>query len=153
MGRPKTIYGFDPETIDWLNPKFSFKDLKESVEEYCSTLREANTETALGQLLRAGIQTFAINSYLLVQVVYPDLVTEVGSSRRQEFYAPMYRPNLPKRVEAGEPFQESKAIGVDRELINYKFGFIESFERELTKIIEWLSLNLAISVNPQFCYT
>lgn len=129
--RPQTLYGFDPDRIDWMNPKLSFKTLKESVESYCSRLREANAESAFGQLLRAGIQTFAINSYLLVPVVYPDLCTEVGSSRRQEFYAPLYRPNLPKRVEAGEPFQESKAIGVDRELINFKFGFIESFEREL----------------------
>ncbi len=117
--------------IDWMNPTLSFRRLRESCYRQAARLREANAESAFGQLLRAGIQTYAINSYQTVPVVYPDLVTEVSSRRFQEFYAPLFRPNLPKRVDRGQEFQDNPVKGLDRVLTNVKFGMIESFEREL----------------------
>jgi hypothetical protein len=117
--------------IDWFSPQLSFKRLRESVYNQATRLREANAESAFGQLLRAGIQTYAINSYNTVPVVYPDLVTEVASRRFQEYYAPLFRPNLPKRVDRGQEFQDNPVVGLDRHLTNQKFGMIEAFEREL----------------------
>lgn len=117
--------------VKWDDPTLSFRRLRESTYNHAARLREANAESAFGQLLRAGIQTFAINSYDAVPVVYPDLVTEVTSRRFQEFYAPLFRPNLPKQVDRGQRFQENPAFGLDRVLTNFKFGMIEGFEREL----------------------
>jgi len=117
--------------IKWFSPELSFKRLREAVYNQAARLREANAESAFGQLLRAGIQTYAINSYNTVPVVYPDLVTEVSSRRFQEYYAPLFRPNLPKRVDRGQEFQDNPVLGLDRHLTNQKFGMIESFEREL----------------------
>lgn len=119
------------KSIKWFSPELSFKRLREAVYNNAARLREANAESAFGQLLRAGIQTYAINSYNTVPVVYPDLVTEVSSRRFQEYYAPLFRPNLPKRVDRGQEFQDNPVVGLDRHLTNQKFGMIESFEREL----------------------
>lgn len=115
------------------NPNFSFKRMREACfkAEQKGELRETIAETAFGQLLRAGIQLIANNWYKIVPVVYPDLVQEVASDKRQEWYAPLYRPQLPKIVSAGGEFEESNMMGVDRELVNWKFGRIEAFEREL----------------------
>lgn len=117
--------------VDWFNPALSFRRLRESVTDKAVRLRESNPESAFGQLLRAGIQTFALNSYQTVPVVYPDLVTEVSSRRFQEYYAPLFRPNLPKMVMRGQRFQDNPIAGLDRVLTNFKFGMIETFEREL----------------------
>jgi len=117
--------------IKWDDPSLSFRRLRESTYNHAARLREANPESSFGQLLRAGIQTFAINSYDAVPVVYPDLVTEVTSRRFQEYYAPLERPNLPKQVNRGQRFQENPVTGLDRVLTNFKFGMIEAFEREL----------------------
>lgn len=119
------------ERIDWFSPELSMRRLREATYFESRRLREANAESAFGQLLRAGIQTYAINSYQTVPVVYPDMVTEVASRRFQEYYAPLFRPNLPKRVDRGQEFQENPVLGLSRQLINQKVGMIESFEREL----------------------
>jgi hypothetical protein len=129
--RPKTHWEALGDRIDWVNPALSFRHLRESCYKESVRLRESNPESAFGQLLRAGVQTFAINSYQTVPVVYPDLVTEVTSRRFQEFYAPLFRPNLPKLVGRGERFKDNPIAGLDRVLTNFKFGMIESFEREL----------------------
>jgi hypothetical protein len=122
---------FGREKVAWEDPILSFRRLREGVYKEATRLREANPESSFGQLLRAGIQTFAINSYDAVPVVYPDLVTEVTSRRFQEYYAPLFRPNLPIQVNRGERFRENPAAGLDRVLTNFKFGMIEGFEREL----------------------
>jgi hypothetical protein len=129
--RPMNHWEQVASEVDWFNPTLSFRRLRESVYKNSVRLREANAESAFGQLLRAGIQTFAINSYNTVPVVYPDLVTEVTSRRYQEYYAPLFRPNLPKKVDRGQKFQDNPVKGLDRVLTNFKFGMIESFEREL----------------------
>jgi len=128
---PKNIWEQAASQVDWFSSELSFRHLRESVYRQAARLREANAESAFGQLLRAGIQTYAINAYQTVPVVYPDLVTEVASRRFQEFYAPLFRPNLPKRVDRGQEFQDNPVVGLDRHLTNQKFGMIESFEREL----------------------
>lgn len=128
---PRTPWEVAAAKIDWFSPELSFRRLRESAYNTAARLREANAESAFGQLLRAGIQTYAINSYQTVPVVYPDLVTEVSSRRFQEYYAPLFRPNLPKRVDRGQEFQDNPVAGLDRHLTNQKFGMIESFEREL----------------------
>lgn len=130
-GKPVTIWEEAAERIEWMEPTLSFRRLRESVYRQCARLREANAESAFGQLLRAGIQTYAINSYQTVPVVYTDLVTEIASRRFQEYYAPLYRPNLPKKVDRGQEFQDNPVVGLSRVLTNVKFGMIESFEREL----------------------
>src|SRR5437899_2295368 len=131
--RPHYVTPWDEAAanIKWFSPELSFKRLRESVYKQAARLREANAESAFGQLLRAGIQTYAINSYNTVPVVYPDMVTEVSSRRFQEYYAPLFRPNLPKRVDRGQEFQDNPVLGLDRHLTNQKFGMIEAFEREL----------------------
>jgi len=131
MERPLTPWEEAASKINWFDETLSFRRLRESAYRQARRLREANAESAFGQLLRAGIQTFAINSYNTVPVVYPDLVTEVTSRRYQEFYAPLFRPNLPKKVDRGMRFQDNPVVGLDRVLTNFKFGMIESFEREL----------------------
>lgn len=128
---PKNLWEQAADSVDWFSPELSFRRLRESVYRQAARLREANAESAFGQLLRAGIQTYAINAYQTVPVVYPDLVTEVASRRFQEFYAPLFRPNLPKRVDRGQEFQDNPVVGLDRHLTNQKFGMIEAFEREL----------------------
>jgi len=129
--RPLTPVEELAKQIDWMSPELSLKRLRESCYSQYQRLREANAESAFGQLLRAGIQTYAMNSYNTVPVVYPDLVTEVSSRRFQEYYAPLFRPNLPKRVDRGQEFQDNPVVGLDRHLTNQKFGMIEAFEREL----------------------
>lgn len=129
--RPMNFWDELASGVDWFSPELSFKRLREASYNESARLREANAESAFGQLLRAGIQTYAINSYNTVPVVYPDLVTEVASRRFQEYYAPLFRPNLPKRVDRGQEFQDNPVLGLDRHLTNQKFGMIESFEREL----------------------
>lgn len=129
--RPLNHWEEAASNVDWFSPELSFKRLREATYNESARLREANAESAFGQLLRAGIQTYAINSYNTVPVIYPDLVTEVASRRFQEYYAPLFRPNLPKRVDRGQEFQDNPVLGLDRHLTNQKFGMIESFEREL----------------------
>lgn len=129
---PLTAWEKTAFRINWDDPNLSFKRLRESVNNgTLARFREGNVESAFGQLLRAGIQTFAINTYDTVPVTYPDVVTEITSRRYQEYYAPLYRPNLPKQVERGEAFKDNPIKGLDRVLTNSKFGMIESFEREL----------------------
>lgn len=131
MERILNVWEQAAKTIAWDSPTLSFRRLREAVYNQAARLREANAESAFGQLLRAGIQTYAINSYQTVPVVYPDLVTEVASRRFQEYYAPLFRPNLPKKVDRGQEFQDNPVAGLSRVLTNYKFGMIEGFEREL----------------------
>jgi len=128
---PQTRWELLGRQVKWDDPALSMRRLRESTVNHAARLREANPESAFGQLLRAGIQTFAINSYDAVPVVYPDLVTEITSRRYEERFAPLFRPNLPVQVNRGQRFQENPVAGLDRVLTNLKFGMIEAFEREL----------------------
>jgi len=118
------------QSIDYLDPSFSFYNLREVADRFAD-LHEANTESAFGFLLRSSIQEFANDVYQDLPVIYPGLVTVIASTRFSEVYGGLYRPVLPKQVDAGEPFQETTFKGFEREIRNYKFGHIEKFEREL----------------------
>jgi phage major head subunit gpT-like protein len=116
--------------IDFKSPSLSFRALREAAVRI-SELHEANTESSFGFLLRSAVQEFANDVYKDLPVSYPNFVTEVTSKRRSEIYGGLYRPNLPRQVDAGEKFQDQSFKGFERELVNYKFGHIETFEREL----------------------
>lgn len=116
--------------IDFTSPSLSFRRLRE-VAEQIAELHEANAESSFGYLLKAAVQEYANDSYKDLPVVYPQLVTEINSKRRSEVYGGLYRPNLPKPVDAGEKFHDTSFKGFERELVNHKYGHIETFEREL----------------------
>lgn len=94
-------------------------------------LREANSETGLGFLMRKGIQSAAMDWYNLVAPVYKDYTEHAGSNGMVEFYAPLYPSVLPDRVMRGQEYPEGRIVGEDSNILNEKFGGIESFEREL----------------------
>jgi hypothetical protein len=127
----------DPSRIDFKADNFSFRNLREAAYRYSDHIngdtpfREANAESTFAWLLRSAVQEFANDFYQNLPVIWPNLVTEVNSKRRSELYGGLYRPNIPKQVDAGEKFQDTTFKGFEREIVNYKFGFIESFEREL----------------------
>lgn len=116
--------------INYTDPTFSFRRLREAAVRIAD-LYEANAETTFGFLLRGAVQEFANDAYNDLPVIYPNFVTEVTSRRRSETYGGLYRPALPKQVDAGEKFQDTSFKGFEREIVNYKFGHIETFEREL----------------------
>ena len=112
---------------------FSWRKLWESAErmDRSGELMEANSQSTFGQLLRYGIQSIANKWYKTVPVVYPSFVQENSSNNRQEWYAPLYRPTLPKKVGPQGRYEETNIKGVDREIVNWKFGAIEAYEKEL----------------------
>jgi hypothetical protein len=116
--------------IDYLDPNFSFHRLR-AVAEQTAELIEANVESSYGYLLRGAVQEFATESYQDHPVIYPNLVTPIGSTKLTEVYGGLYRSALPSETDAGEEFQETNFKGFERELRNKKFGRIERFEREL----------------------
>lgn len=116
--------------IDFNSPDFSFRRLQEAADRIAD-VHEANSISTFGWLLRSAVQEFANEVYADLPVIYPNFVTPVGSKRRSEVYGGLYRPALPKQVDAGEKFQEIAFKGFERELVNYKHGHIERFEREL----------------------
>lgn len=130
--RPSTVKRLTEAAaqIDFKSAGMSFRRLRE-VAERISELTEANSESSFGFLLKSAVQEFANDVYKDLPVIYPNFVTEVTSRRRSEIYGGLYRPNLPRMVDAGEKFQDTSFKGFERELVNFKFGHIETFEREL----------------------
>jgi hypothetical protein len=116
--------------IDWQHPGLSFRRLREAAERIAE-LHETNSVTTFGWLLRSAVQEFANQVYGDLAVIYPNLVTEIQSRRRSEVYGGLYRGSMPRLTDAGEKFQDTTFKGFERELVNYKFGHIETFEREL----------------------
>ncbi len=115
---------------DFTKAGFSIKGFREAVYR-AAALREAQSELALGQLLRAGVQNAFNDMYQAVEVTYTAAVREVSSNKRQEFYAPIERIGFPKRVERQGAFPETSFKGLDIELINVKYGMMFAIEREL----------------------
>lgn len=105
--------------------------LADIAHEHYVEMGEATSASALGQLMRAGVQVFANNLYLRTAVSWPEYISEVASNKRQEFYAPLDQSLLPTQNRPQQPYKESKVTGQDIELINKKFMGGESFEREL----------------------
>ena len=94
-------------------------------------LSESVSETQLVALLRYGVQNFLFDAYAQVNVIYPDLVRVVQSGGAEELYAPLYGPELPKKVAPGQEFGDSRLAGIDRHVPNDKYGRLLSIEREL----------------------
>jgi hypothetical protein len=118
------------KALDFGRLGFSIRKFREAAYK-AAVLKEAQSELALGQLLRAGVQNQFNNMYQAVEVTYTAAVQEVASNKRQEFYAPIERVGFPKRVERQGPFPETSFKGLDIELINVKYGMMFAIEREL----------------------
>jgi phage major head subunit gpT-like protein len=116
--------------IDFMSADLSFRRLRE-VATRIADLHEANAESTFGYLLKSAVHEFANNQYQNVPTIYQNFVAMVDSKRRSEVYGGLYRPNLPEQVDAGERFKDTSFKGFERELVNYKYGLIETFEREL----------------------
>lgn len=99
--------------------------------EAASRLREAHSETALGFLLRKGIQSEAQNWYTLADRAWQKYCLVTGSNNVAEFYAPLYPSTIAGRVGRGERYPEGRIIGEDNVVVNQKFGQIIAVEREL----------------------
>jgi len=121
-GTPK--YHFD-------SPFFSWKSFREGAYKVAENLKEANSETAFGQLLRAGINNIANNWYVLAPTVHEKICSMAVSNKAIELYAPLHRGEVPKQIEKGEVYPETKVLGVDRQILNKKFGMIFSVEKEM----------------------
>jgi hypothetical protein len=118
----------DPAQIDWQDPEFSIGKLRESM---FTKMREAVAESSFPQLLRAGVQQFMFDAYQTVPTIFQDLVRVVSSNKYEELYAPLYNSELPVEVLPGEPFPDSRIIGLDVHVRNRKFGRLLAFQREL----------------------
>jgi hypothetical protein len=130
----KAQFGIDLSNKDKFNfdsPLFSWNKFREGAYEMIGKLKEANSETSFGQLLRAGINNIANNWYVLTPTVYEQICSMTVSNKLVELYAPLHRGQVPKRVERGEEFKETKIVGADRQIVNQKFGMLFSVEREL----------------------
>jgi hypothetical protein len=115
----------------WEAPELPWRKILETAASAPQLLREAIPSTAQGQLLRAGIQLIANAWYKRYPGTYTQVAQTVASSRRQEFYAPLFGAARPQEIKAGTPFREQGVKGQDLEVINRKFGQIFAFEREL----------------------
>lgn len=126
----KKSTGIDIDRIDWFDPEFSVKSLREATYKI-SKMREASAEASFGQLLRAGVNNFMFDAYQTVPTIYQDLVRVASSNKYEELYAPLYNSEMPQEVFASEPFDDSKILGLDVHVRNRKFGRMLAFEREL----------------------
>lgn len=115
----------------WMNPRFPWKAVRAEAVENPQNLGEAHASAAFGQLLRAGIQTMANTWYRRYPSTYPQIALEYSSDKRQEWHAPLFGADLPRRIDEGNPFREQQVKGQDLEVINIKWGGMESFPREL----------------------
>lgn len=124
----------DPKQFEELleSDNFSWRRLRENLVSNEGSLREANSESAFGQLLRYGVQHFMFDAYQSIQdFVYTDLVSARPSTNRQEWYAPLFGVEIPRDVPTGGAFEDSKVSGLDTELVNKKVGRMFTVEREL----------------------
>ena len=116
----------------WESPRVSWKNLKEACfKQGRALLREAIPAQAFGQLQRAGIQMIANAWYRRAPSTYQEIAQEYASDKRQEFHAPLFGASFPRKIGAGTPWREQNVVGQDVEIINIKWGGMESFEREL----------------------
>lgn len=109
----------------------SLKQWRRAAIQASRKLREAHSETALAFLLRKGVQTIANDWYNVVPREWQDYAGVTQSNTLAEFYPPLYGSQIAGIVPNGERFPEGRIIGENSVLMNYKFGLIESFDREL----------------------
>lgn len=117
--------------FDFNSQLFSWHGFREAAYSVAKELREANAETTFGQLLRAGINNIANNWYQYAPTVHDKICTMTVSNKAVELYAPLHRGEVPRKLERGEEYKTTKVVGVDRQIVNSKFGSIFEVEREL----------------------
>lgn len=115
----------------WSQDDFSPKKWLRAARESVRKLREAQSASALGFLLRKGVQSLANDWYNGTPRDWQDYAAATSSNNFAEFYAPLYPSTIAGMVPAGERFPEGKVTGVESILINRKYGLIEAFDREL----------------------
>lgn len=109
----------------------SIKSWLSGMREACGRLREAQSETALGFLLRKGVQVVANSWYNTTPRAWQQYSLINGSNAVAEWYAPLYGSVIAGLVPRGVQFPEGRTTGEDSALVNQKFGLVESFDREL----------------------
>ena len=97
----------------------------------CQALREANSETGLGFLLRKGVQATATDWYHMVDKAWPKYARQESSSGVAEWYAPLYNTTIPTEVQRGGRFSESRVAGEDSSIRNRTFGQVVALDRTL----------------------
>ncbi len=99
--------------------------------EACSRLRESNSESTLGFLLRKGLQSEGIGYYQVAEKVWPQYCGTAGSTTVAEFYAPLYHTTLPGPVQHGDRFPVAEITGDPSLIRNIVFGQIIPIDRTL----------------------
>lgn len=110
---------------------YGVREWWECVKQSVSRLKEANSETALGFLLRKGVQAEATNWYNLSERKWQKYAKQVASTTVAEWYAPLYHTTLPTEIQSGQRFPEAAVQGEDSNLRNRTFGQIVAFDRRL----------------------
>lgn len=132
----KEATGIDPAVFPWSKgSQLSVKVMRENVERDASKLAKileaAVSFSTFGQLLRYGVQNFMFDRYLQVPVVYPDVVAVRPSKNTFEWYAPLYRAEMPTDIPGGGKLSESRLQGLDVILQNKWVGRILAIDRQL----------------------
>lgn len=119
---------FDAEKAPFLKEGFSFLAARKKLRE---SMREADASSAFNQVLRAGVQNIANQSYKAVATTFEDWVTVVNSSKVEELYAPLHGIGFPREVGPSMKYPEVGAAGLDIKLRNRKYGTMYPVELEL----------------------
>ena len=129
----KALFPFDGASLkEGKLAGFSWKEYREAAYRVAAKkMMEANAEGAFGQLLRAGVSNVANEWYQLVETQHEKIGETTTSNKLIEAYAPLHRGAVPRRVQRGQKFPETKVQGLDVQIENEKFGALATFEREL----------------------
>lgn len=131
MVRPDILHLAETAVAPWTSPNFRAGRWLEAAMRAVGRLREAHSVSALGFLTRKGVQLIANDWYRQTPAVYDQYVLTNDSTTYAEWYAPLYPSQVAGKVGRGGRFPEGRVIGEESNLVNQKFGLIESFEREL----------------------
>lgn len=128
-------YGIDFQKIPWSSGRVPFRELLHNILTEARSgnakFREAESPTAWGQLQRYGVSNYMFNAYLQTPTVYERMVQVRPSSGAFEWYAPMFRAQMPTTIVSGQRFRESRLTGLDVIVKNKKTGRILAIDRDL----------------------
>ena len=117
--------------VDFSDAGFSIKGFRESAYRFFKSIREANAEGGLSQLLRAGIQMSVNKEYQAVATNFEEIVNVVPSNKAIELYAPLYRAGFLGDVEEGDEPPRLGAKGADIQIRNRKKAAIFEVTEEM----------------------
>ena len=129
------------DLVDFMQRKFKV-DIRESAQfpvmergyswkKTLKSLREADSEGAFPQVLRAGVQSIVNSMYETVPTTFEQWTQAVSSTKIEELYAPLHGVNFPSQVDENEIYPEVGAAGLDIKLRNRKFGTLYPVTKEL----------------------